>query len=95
MCNIDYAFEIYKGNTNNLVGYQKIGTRVIFDIKLGDNFRINTRLVAARHKTKTMISITYISVVSRESIMICLLLEDLNDLGIQEADIENVYLIAH
>ena len=94
MRKIENAFELYEGDPANLVGYQRITTHFIFDIKLGENFRRKSRLVADGHKTQAPRSITYSSVVARDSVRICLLLAALNDLDIQAADIENAYLTA-
>jgi hypothetical protein len=79
---------------SKLKGYQEITTHWIFDIKLGENFRQKARLVADGHKTETPASITYSTVVSRDSVHICLLLATLNELDLQSADIENAYLTA-
>ena len=78
----------------DLVGYQEIDLHMIFDIKLGENFRRKARMVAGGHKTKPPNSVTYSSVVSRDSVRICLLIAALNELDIQSADIENAYLTA-
>ena len=94
MKKIKQAFKEYDGNPEELIGYQKITTHFIFDIKLGENFRRKARLVGDGHKTKTPSSVTYSSVVSRDSVRICLLLAALNDLDLQSADIENAYLTA-
>ena len=94
MKKIKNAFKEYNGNVNDLVGYQQITTHMIFDIKLGENFRRKSRLVADGHKTDTPASVTYSSVVSRDSVRICLLLAALNDLDVQSGDIENAYLTA-
>ena len=67
---------------------------MIFDVKLGDGFRRKARFVGDGHKTETPSSVTYSSVVSRDSVRIILMLTVLNDLDIEGADIENVYLIA-
>ena len=69
-------------------------THVIFDVKLGENFRRKARLVADGHKTDPPSSVTYSSVVSRDSVRICLLIAALNDLDVQSADVENAYLTA-
>lgn len=94
MKKIKEAFKLYKGDPSTLVGYQEITTHIIFDIKLAEGFRRKARLVADGHKTATPASMTYSSVVSRDSVRICLLLAALNDLDIQSADIENAYLTA-
>ena len=88
------SFQLYTGDTNDLIGYQEITTHFIFDIKLGENFRRKARLVADGHKTETPRAVTYSSVVSRDSVRICLLIAALNDLDILSADVENAYLTA-
>ena len=88
------SFQLYSGDTKDLIGYQEITTHFIFDIKLGENFRRKARLVADGHKTDTPRSVTYSSVVSRDSVRICLLLAALNDLDVLSGDIENAYLTA-
>ena len=67
---------------------------MIFDIKLGENFRRKARVVADGHRTDVSASITYSSVVSRDSVRICLLIATLNDLEIKCGDIKNAYLTA-
>ena len=71
-----------------------MGTHLIFDVKLGENFRRKARLVADGHRTQTPASITYRSVVGRDSVRICLLLTAMNGLDIKCADIKNAYLTA-
>lgn len=88
------AVELYEGNPEELIGWQKITTHLIFDVKLGENFRRKARLVADGHKTNTPSSVTYSSVVSRDSVRICLLIAALNDLDVQGADVESAYLTA-
>ena len=51
-------------------------------------------MVADGHKTDTPRLVTYSSVVSRDSVRICLLLAALNDLDVLSRDIENAYLTA-
>ena len=53
MKNVRPVFEAYEGNREDLPpGYQHIKFHMIFDIKLGKNFRIKARLVGGGHKTK-------------------------------------------
>jgi hypothetical protein len=66
---------------------------MIFDIKQED-FRRKARLVAGGHTTEAPATITYASVVSRESVCIALLLAALNDVEVKTADIENAYITA-
>ena len=76
----------------NLVGYQKICCHMIFDIKLDRRFTRKSRYVAGGPTTDTPSSITYHSVVSRDSIIITFTLEALNGVEIRAADISNAYL---
>ena len=52
------------------------------------------RLVAGGHTAAAPATITYASVVSRESVRIALLLAALNDVEVKTADIENAYITA-
>jgi hypothetical protein len=65
---------------------------MVFDIKA--DFTRKSRLVAGGHMTDPPASITYASVVSRESARIAFLIAALNDLDILAADIGNAYLNA-
>ena len=76
------------------MGFQQITGHIIFDIKLGEGFRRKARFVGDGHKTKPPSSITYSSVLFRDSVRIMLLVAALNNLNIQGADIENAYLTA-
>jgi len=94
MKNVRPAFEIFEGDVQKLVGYQKIKCHIVWDVKLGENFRRKARLVAGGHTTDVPSSITYSSVVSRESVRIALTIAALNDLEILACDIQNAYLTA-
>jgi hypothetical protein len=76
-------------------GYKFVSTHMALDVKLGENYRRQARLVADGHKTDTPTStITYSSVVSRDSVRIALTIAPLNDLNIFACDIQNAYLTA-
>ena len=64
----------------------------MFVIKLDENFRHKVRCVGDGRRTDTPPPVTYSSVVSRDSVWICLLLVAFNDLDIKFADIKNSYL---
>ncbi len=66
---------------------------MIFDIKMED-FRCKARLVAGGHMTKAPATITYASIVSRETVHIALLMAALNDLNVKVGDVLNTYIIA-
>jgi hypothetical protein len=93
MKNVRVAFEEFQG-TGVPIGYKKIDCHIIFDVKLGENYRRKARLVAGGHKTEAPASITYSSVVSRDSVRIALLIAALNDLEVLACDIQNAYLTA-
>ena len=95
MKNVRIAFEELEGGRDSIPpGYQEIKCHMIFDIKLGENYRRKARMVAGGHMTETPASITYSSVVSRDSVRILLLVAALNDLDILACDIQNAYLTA-
>ena len=85
------AVRIYDGTPKDLIGYQQITGHIIFDVKLGEGFRRKARFVGDGHKTRTPSSVTYSSVVSRDSVRIMLMIAALNNLEIEGADIENAY----
>ena len=95
MKNVRPAFEIWERNESDIPpGYQKIDCHMIFDVKMGENFRRKARFVAGGHKTKPPASITYSSVVSRDSVRIALTIAALNGLQVLSCDIQNAYLTA-
>ena len=95
MANVRPAFELFEGSKEDLpIGYQQIKCHMIFDIKLGENFRRKARLVGGGHMTTAPTSITYSSVVSRDSVRIALTVAALNGLDILACDIQNAYLTA-
>jgi shikimate kinase len=66
---------------------------MVFDVKM-DNLARKAHFVAGGHTTKTPASITYSSVVSRDSVGIAFLLAALNCLDVCVADVGNAYLKA-
>ena len=66
---------------------------MIFNVKMSGLVR-KAHLVAGGHTTNTPSSITYSSVVLRDSVRIAFLVATLNDLNIMSADIRNAYLNA-
>ena len=65
---------------------------MIFDVKMGENFRHKARFVAGRHTTETPTPLNYSSVVSRDSVRI---IAALNGLQVMACDIPNAYLTAN
>ena len=67
---------------------------MIFDIKMGENFRQKAVFVAVGHLTKTPAILPYTSVVTRDSVCIALTIVAFNGLDILSCDIQNAYLTA-
>jgi hypothetical protein len=61
---------------------------------MGENFCRKARYVADGHKTDPPATLTYASVVSRDSVRLFFLLAALNDLKVAACDIEGAYLTA-
>jgi hypothetical protein len=95
MQNVRPAFKVWEKPESKIpIGYQKIRCHMIFDVKMGENFRRKARFVAGGHTTETPASITYASVVSRDSVWIALLVAAHNNLDVVACDIQNAYLTA-
>ena len=95
MKNVRVAFEEFEGTKDELPpGYQFMKCHMIFDIKMGENFRRKARMVAGGHMTEAPAILTYSSVVSRDSVRIALTIAALNDLKVLSCDIQNAYLTA-
>jgi hypothetical protein len=75
------------------IGYQKIPCHMIFDVKMED-FRQKARLVAGGHWTKAPATITYASVVSRETVRLALTIASLNNIKVKVGDVLNAYITA-
>ena len=78
MVNVRLALETWETNEEKLIGYQKIRCHMIFYVNIGGNFRRKARYVAGGHTTETPASLTYSSVVARDSVRIAFLLAALN-----------------
>ena len=92
MKNVRVAFEEHQGPMPP--GFQHINCHMIFDVKMGENFRRKARLVAGGHTTDVPSTMTYSSVVSRDSVRIALTIAALNGLKVRACDIQNAYLTA-
>ncbi|KAI2510101.1 Reverse transcriptase (RNA-dependent DNA polymerase) [Fragilaria crotonensis] len=94
MTKVRVAFEVLEDGRDPPPTFQEMRCHLVFDIKMED-FQRKARLVAGGHMTKPSSgTVTYASVVSRESVRIALTLAALNDLEVKTADIENAYLTA-
>jgi hypothetical protein len=94
MQNLRIAFEEFDGDPNSLVGYTQITGHLVFDVKLGENFRRKAWYCADGHKTGAPAPVTYSTVVSRNSVRILLTIAALNDLDVLGADVQNAFLTA-
>ena len=89
------AFEVFEGSESDLSpGYKKVRSHVIWDVKLGENFRRKSRVLAGCHTTTVPPNLTYSSVVSRDSIRIALTVTALNNLELLSCDNKGAYLTA-
>ena len=84
--------QVRKNEAPELTGYQEISCHLIFDVKM--DFTRKARFVANGSTTEAPISMTYSSVVSRDSVRLAFLIAALNDLDIMSCDIGNAYLNA-
>ena len=66
---------------------------MVFGIKMED-FRCKARLVAGDHMTKAPATITYVSVMSRETVRIAFMIAALNNVEFKLGNILNVYVQA-
>jgi hypothetical protein len=87
------AFNVLPDGHSAPIGYQKIPCHMIFDVKMED-FKQKARLVAGGHRTKAPATITYASVVSRETMCLALTIASLNDLKVKVGDVLNAYITA-
>lgn len=95
MRNVRPAFEVWDKAQGELpIGFQEVRCHLIFDVKMGENFRRKARFVAGGHMTDVPSTLTYASVVSRDSVCIALLIAALNDLKVLACDIQNAHLTA-
>jgi hypothetical protein len=76
----------------DFVGFQEIDCHIVFDVKM--DLTCKACFVAGGHTTETLSSLTYSSVVSRDSVRIAFLMAALNDVDVMSCDISNVYLNA-
>ena len=96
MKNVRPAFEAFEGGVAQLTsGFQEIKFHMIFDVKIGENFRRKVWLVAGGHTTDAPATLTYSSVVSCDSIQIALTIAALNELQVIACNIQNAYLTAN
>jgi hypothetical protein len=92
MKNNRLAFKVLEEDDKVPIGYKWMKCHMVFDIKM--EFTRKARYVAGGHMTDPPATLTYSSVVSRDSVRIAFLLAALNDIDILACDIGNAYLNA-
>lgn len=92
MENVRVAFETVPSDGKPPPGYKYVDLMMVFDIKM--DFTRKARLVARGDLTDTPPTLTYSSVVSRESVRIAFLVAALNDIDLLMFDVGNAYLNA-
>ena len=65
---------------------------MIFDVKMGENFRRKSQFFADGHKIKSPAATIYSSVVSRDSVLTAPTIAALNYLEVLSRNIQNVYV---
>ncbi len=90
MKNVKVALKFLDPGERIPVGYKWIRCHLIFDIKM--DFTRKARYVAGGHMTDPPATLTYASVVSRDSVRIGFLIAALNELDLLAADVGNAYL---
>ena len=82
--------EVHKGK--QLVRFTEIACHMVFDVKM--DFTRWARFVAGSHSTDVPTTITYSSVVSRDSVRIAFTIAELNGFDVMCCDVGNAYLNA-
>ena len=85
------AFKVLPDGKSLPICHQFVQYLIVFDIKMED-FRQKARLVAGGNVTEAPATITHVSVVSRATERIALMIAALNDLEVKSGDVLNVYV---
>ena len=93
MQNVRIAFDILEDGSLPPQDYQFVRCHMVFDVKMED-FCWKARLVAGGHMTKAPATLTYASVMSRETVRLALTVAALNDIDVWAADVLNTYITA-
>ena len=91
MSTVKVAFKILDEDERPPIGSQSMKCHMVFSMKMED-FPRKACLVAGDHIDEAPKSLTYASMVSRESVRIALILAALNDLEVKTSHIQNVHL---
>ena len=93
MKSVCIAIEEFEGEKEDIPSvYQFVNCHMIFYIKMGEGFRRKDRMIDWGHMTEAPASLTYSSVVSRDSVRIALTITDLNGFKVLACDIQNAFL---
>ncbi len=92
MKHVTPAFEILEPGQEAPIGSKCIPCHMIFEVKM--DFTRKARFVAGGHWTAPPATLTYSTVVARDSICLAFLIAALNDLDVLAVDIGNAYLKA-
>ena len=92
MDSVEVAFKFQDIGERAPPGFKKITCHLVFDVKF--DLTRKARYVAGGHLTDPPNHMTYSTVVSRDSVRICLTIAALNGLDISACDIGNAYLNA-
>jgi hypothetical protein len=84
--------DVRKGIVPDIKGFQEIKCHIVFDVKM--DFTQKARFVASGHMTQPISSVTFSSVVSRDSVRLAFLIAALNGLSVLSCNIGNAYLNA-
>ena len=90
---IRLAFKILMNDEKVPPGHQCVPCKMTVNVEMED-LRCKSHCVAQGCVTEAPSTITYASVISRESVRIALTVAVLNDLEVKAGDIQNAYLIA-
>jgi hypothetical protein len=81
-----------EGDTSVPIGSQPVGLLTVLDVKMDMTGKV--RICARGDQTDAPLSVTYASVITRESIRLGFLIAALNDLNVLSADVAGAYLNA-
>ena len=93
MATVKVVFKIVDDDYIIPPGYQEIRCHLVFTVKM-ENFQCKARFVAGGHTIEPQATMTYASVVSRETVRIALTIAALNALEVKASDIQGAYLTA-
>ena len=93
MTNVKIAFKFLDKLASPPVSHTRINFHRFLNVKM--NLTRKTRFVAGGHMTNPLTSMTYVNVVSHDSVRIAVLLASPNDIDIFTGDIGNSYLSAY